>query len=219
MIAFSLLSLFFVTHALGQDIVYDSAHNVTSIVGTWSSGSQNVVTGAVSISDDPPVSHVVYTHIPDRASHNPPTNRSSTQLQLACHIHCELIRDVERRKLRWCVYSSSDGYYEIARYRMTGNGNRLFSFLCLDRLLTSSTPTRHATQLHHRRHELVSRHLRPRRQRFHRPLPLGRRLPTNTRPLCARVQLPRELQRYGALRAVEYLPGCGAGVYPTVVSV
>ena len=28
-------------------IVYDSAHNVTPITGTWSSGSMNVVTGAV----------------------------------------------------------------------------------------------------------------------------------------------------------------------------
>ncbi len=34
--------------ALAQ-IVYDSAHNVTPITGTWSSGSMNVTTGAVSI--------------------------------------------------------------------------------------------------------------------------------------------------------------------------
>lgn len=32
---------------LAQDIVYDSIHNATTIVGTWSSGSQAVVTGSV----------------------------------------------------------------------------------------------------------------------------------------------------------------------------
>jgi len=30
---------------LAQDIVYDTAHNATSIVGTWSTGSKNVQTG------------------------------------------------------------------------------------------------------------------------------------------------------------------------------
>lgn len=33
---------------IAQDIVYDVAHNATSIVGTWSSGSRAVVTGPVS---------------------------------------------------------------------------------------------------------------------------------------------------------------------------
>jgi hypothetical protein len=33
--------------ALAQQIVYDTAHNVTPITGTCSSGSMNVVTGAV----------------------------------------------------------------------------------------------------------------------------------------------------------------------------
>ena len=31
----------------GTPIVYDSIHNITTIEGTWSSGSQNVLTGAV----------------------------------------------------------------------------------------------------------------------------------------------------------------------------
>lgn len=52
MIAFSLLSLFLAAPTFGQ-IVYDSGHNVTNIVGTWSSGSQNVVTGSVSLYDTP----------------------------------------------------------------------------------------------------------------------------------------------------------------------
>ncbi len=33
--------------SLAQDIVYDSAHNATTIVGTWSTGSKAVSTGAV----------------------------------------------------------------------------------------------------------------------------------------------------------------------------
>lgn len=34
---------------LAQQIVYNSAHNVTSIQGTWSSGSRNVTTGTVGV--------------------------------------------------------------------------------------------------------------------------------------------------------------------------
>ncbi|KAH0832288.1 hypothetical protein J3R83DRAFT_13287 [Lanmaoa asiatica] len=64
MIVFSLLSLFLATHAFGQAIVYDSAHNVTTIVGTWSSGSQNVVTGMVSPPDNPLFFRVVHMHTP-----------------------------------------------------------------------------------------------------------------------------------------------------------
>ncbi|GLB38577.1 putative chaperone for protein-folding within the ER, fungal [Lyophyllum shimeji] len=36
----------FAPAAWSQDILYDLEHNATSIVGTWSSGSKNVVTGA-----------------------------------------------------------------------------------------------------------------------------------------------------------------------------
>lgn len=34
--------------AYSQDIKYDAPHNATSIIGTWSSGSKAVMTGAVS---------------------------------------------------------------------------------------------------------------------------------------------------------------------------
>ncbi len=37
------------TLAQQTQIAYDSAHNVTPITGTWSSGAMNVVTGAVRI--------------------------------------------------------------------------------------------------------------------------------------------------------------------------
>lgn len=44
----SLITLALVASTVSaQDIVYDSAHNVTAITGTWASGSQHVVPGAV----------------------------------------------------------------------------------------------------------------------------------------------------------------------------
>jgi hypothetical protein len=45
-----LLALAFIGTTSAQDaqIVYDSIHNATSIVGTWSSGAKNVLTGPVS---------------------------------------------------------------------------------------------------------------------------------------------------------------------------
>jgi hypothetical protein len=35
--------------AFAQDVVLDNIHNTTSIQGTWSSGSQHVQTGEVSL--------------------------------------------------------------------------------------------------------------------------------------------------------------------------
>lgn len=46
----ALTTAIFATGVFAQDgapIVYDSIHNVTTIEGTWSSGSQHVLTGAV----------------------------------------------------------------------------------------------------------------------------------------------------------------------------
>ncbi|KAI9464381.1 chaperone for protein-folding within the ER, fungal-domain-containing protein [Boletus coccyginus] len=86
MFLFFLLS-FFATPAFGQDIVYNQAHNVTTIFGTWSSGSQNVVTGPGFA--QPANASFVY----------PATTGMSYSF-------------------------SSDGFYEIARYRMTGNGSQ-----------------------------------------------------------------------------------------------
>ncbi|TDL18363.1 hypothetical protein BD410DRAFT_705034, partial [Rickenella mellea] len=46
MLFLSLFSLLLATlHAHGQDIVFDAGHNATVITGTWSSGSQKVLTG------------------------------------------------------------------------------------------------------------------------------------------------------------------------------
>ncbi|KAG0701912.1 chaperone for protein-folding within the ER, fungal-domain-containing protein [Suillus ampliporus] len=72
--------------ALAQDIVYDAAHNVTAITGTWSSGSKNVITGSGFAT-------------PSQESFTYPATTGMS-------------------------YSfSADGYYEIARYRMTSNGS------------------------------------------------------------------------------------------------
>ncbi|KAH7885070.1 chaperone for protein-folding within the ER, fungal-domain-containing protein [Phlebopus sp. FC_14] len=83
----SLLSLLLATvPAFGQDIIYDSAHNVTAIYGTWASGSQNVVTGS-GFAQPANVSFIY---------------PSTTGLSYSF---------------------TTDGFYEIARYRMTGNGS------------------------------------------------------------------------------------------------
>lgn len=100
---------------------------------------------------------------------------------------------------------------------MTGNGGRPSPFP--PRILYSPHSTRFSTQLYHRCHELVSRHLRPRLQRFHRPYSLWRRLSTNTRPMCTHIQLCGKLQRYRALPAVDYLPGRSARVYLAAIPV
>jgi len=51
MILSSILTIVLASFVLAQDdqgpIVFDSIHNVTTIYGTWSSGSQRVVTGPV----------------------------------------------------------------------------------------------------------------------------------------------------------------------------
>ncbi|KAG2139593.1 chaperone for protein-folding within the ER, fungal-domain-containing protein [Suillus bovinus] len=81
---FTSLLLLLATSAHGQT-VYDAAHNITVITGTWSSGSQNVVTG------------------PGFAT---PSQEAFTY-----------------PKTTGMSYSfTDDGYYEIARYRMTSNG-------------------------------------------------------------------------------------------------
>ncbi|KAF9219136.1 hypothetical protein BS17DRAFT_434398 [Gyrodon lividus] len=78
MFVVSFLSLLLAVPALGLD-------NVTSIVGTWASGSQNVVTGSGFA--QPANESFIY----------PPTTGLSYSF-------------------------TADGFYEIARYRMTGNG-------------------------------------------------------------------------------------------------
>ncbi|KAG2054049.1 hypothetical protein BDR06DRAFT_955630 [Suillus hirtellus] len=84
MMIFTSLLLLLATSAHGQT-VYDAAHNVTPITGTWSSGSQNVVTGSGFAT-------------PSQESFTYPSTTGMS-------------------------YSfTDDGYYEIARYRMTSNG-------------------------------------------------------------------------------------------------
>ena len=80
----------FAPGVLGQvatgPIEYTPAHNITSIVGTWSSGSQAVLTGPSFAS-------------PNNVSFHLPANTGVS-------------------------YSfSDDGYYELAQYRLNGNGS------------------------------------------------------------------------------------------------
>lgn len=84
MMIFTSLLLLLATSAHGQT-VYDAAHNVTAITGTWSSGSQNVITGPGFATP----SQEAFTY--------PKTTGMSFSF-------------------------TDDGYYEIARYRMTSNG-------------------------------------------------------------------------------------------------
>ncbi|KAF8133318.1 chaperone for protein-folding within the ER, fungal-domain-containing protein [Boletus edulis] len=87
MFAFPLLFLFLAAPVFGQDIVYNAGHNVTTIIGTWSSGSQNVVTGSN------------FARPANLSFNYPPTTGISYSF-------------------------TSDGFYEIARYRMVGNGTQ-----------------------------------------------------------------------------------------------
>lgn len=75
-----------VAPVFGQNIVYTPIHNVTTIYGTWASGSKNVITGPSFAS-------------PNNVSFHYP---STTGLSYSF---------------------TDDGYYEIARYRMQGNGS------------------------------------------------------------------------------------------------
>ncbi|EIW81532.1 hypothetical protein CONPUDRAFT_82418 [Coniophora puteana RWD-64-598 SS2] len=70
----------------GTTIQYTPTHNITTIYGTWASGSKNVITGPSFAS-------------PNNVSfHYPATTGMSYSF-------------------------TTDGYYEIARYRMEGNGS------------------------------------------------------------------------------------------------
>ena len=121
--------------ALAQQIVYDSAHNVTPITGTWSSGSMNVVTGSVRMFVFL-LWHLLITGkwcsnsflLTTRASHTPKLR--------AFLLHCAFISRFVYRKpkmLRYCFPSffffsnEALGWFEVLRYRMNGNGASLAS--------------------------------------------------------------------------------------------
>ncbi|EIW84489.1 hypothetical protein CONPUDRAFT_50054 [Coniophora puteana RWD-64-598 SS2] len=99
----SLSSLFLLAGVLGQSdsdpIQYTPTHNITTIYGTWSSGSMNVVTGSGFASP----SNVSF--------HYPPTTGVSYSLQSLADPNVSL----------GC--STEDGYYELAQYRMSGNAS------------------------------------------------------------------------------------------------
>jgi len=77
-----------------QDIVYDSIHNVTTLLGTWSSGSEHVVTGVGFCN---------------------PINFTFTY-PATTGISYSFTTDV--------LPDGSAGYFEEAQYRFTGNGSQ-----------------------------------------------------------------------------------------------
>jgi len=79
---------------VAQDIVYDSIHNVTTLLGTWSSGSGNVRTG------------VGFAN-PINFTFNYPATTG---------ISYSFTTDV--------LSDGSAGYFEEAQYRFTGNGSQ-----------------------------------------------------------------------------------------------
>lgn len=110
-----------ISTASAQSIVYDNIHNATVITGTWSSGAQNVMTGAVSYLLVRPL---LFDFFCPRVSQILPICRSLTHQQqefltrCAC-FHC--IFDIIRQMFYDC-FSTNDGFYEISRYRFTSNG-------------------------------------------------------------------------------------------------
>jgi hypothetical protein len=109
-----------------QTIIYDQAHNYTSIVGTWSSGSMNVQTGPVRCSPD--LFGAIFNQETTPSCRDLPT-------QQICHLHtprlqaylilCEpaasFLALVEG--LTSLVISTEDMFYEVARYRFQSNGS------------------------------------------------------------------------------------------------
>jgi hypothetical protein len=128
------LSLFLSASAsvLAQtQVVYDSAHNTTSIGGTWSSGSRNVTTGPVGVFK----SRLYFPVTPYSSLFNVDVRAAKHQnLLFPYEYRCLLF--IVRRYLSVCLsnerhdiedrfnlYSDeSTGWFEVLRYRMTGNG-------------------------------------------------------------------------------------------------
>ena len=112
--------------------------------------------------------------------------------------------------------STSDGYYEIARYRIKGNGG---PFWMRSRHCLTTPLSRLVAQLYNGRDELVPRHLSAPTQRFDSNGAVWRWVPTDPRPLRCYFQFHGDLQRHGTVRAVEHIPRSDAGVYAAAVPV
>jgi hypothetical protein len=99
-------------------------NNASPITGTWSSGSQAVITGPVRL-------HRFFRRSPShhatRALPIQPMSRSHIPRQQEYHTLCANFSDAWLTSAHH-LHSTDDGYYEIARYRFNSNG-RQFSFL------------------------------------------------------------------------------------------
>jgi hypothetical protein len=144
------LSLFLSASAsvLAQtQIAYDSAHNTTSIGGTWSSGSRNVTTGPVGVfrsrfffpTDALFISlSSMQTYVqPNTRSFSFPTNTGvSFSLCVDTSLFVSLMSDTILRIDSIFYSDESTGWFEVLRYRMTGNG----AYPCLPQSAASSFP-------------------------------------------------------------------------------
>ena len=111
------------TASAQAQIVYDSIHNATSIVGTWSSGAQNVMTGPVSfLLQKSGSTSFIWPRVPGfRKSsqyvvHLPSNNRG---LLLVVRV---FVASFIYRLMFYDCFSTNDGFYEISRYRFNSNG-------------------------------------------------------------------------------------------------
>lgn len=102
----------------GEPIVYDLQHNITSLVGTWSTGSMHVIPGPVYPPASPRlrcadphiglcVSRRVALHLPVNDWHRGVFVRPPYRRSLATHLAPP--------------HSSEDGYYEYAQYSFVSN--------------------------------------------------------------------------------------------------
>lgn len=79
----------------GDAIVYDTLHNITSLYGTWSTGSGNVVTGSVSALPDLEITRSYLLNC--RTLPSLARSLSHTQPPRACLSPCELFNGLFRR--------------------------------------------------------------------------------------------------------------------------
>ena len=118
---FTLVLASFIGPTSSQQIVYDAIHNATTIVGTWSSGAKNVLTGPVSFLLVRSLLFDLFCVPGFRKScqyviHLSGNNRS---LLLVVRLFC--LFDIIRPMFCDC-FSTNDGFYEISRYRFNSNG-------------------------------------------------------------------------------------------------
>ena len=190
-------------------IVFDSEHNYTSITGTWSSGSKNVMTGPVSLFLKKLGSTLFCLTSMLQGFANPLnqtfTYPSTTGIAYSLCVSSLSLDSIEA-DVTW-LFSTDDGFYEISRYRFTGNGAWHFNLLHL--LVFSCLilfTTRLTTSMYYRRVGLGAWNLQFALEWIHNNDTFWRRISTSSRSMRSRFQLYPIVQRHRALPTVENFP-------------